>query len=344
MFYRVPLFALASLAMVPLLALGALFGGGWIWAALIYITTLSFLADEFTALPGQAEPETTTAWADRLSVILALSHFALLALGAWAVAGETGLTRPERIAAFFAFGLFLGQVSNANAHELIHRGSRMLHALGKWVYISLLFGHHTSAHPLVHHVHVATAADPNSARMGQSYYAWVPRAWIGSFREGLRAERTRQVRAGRSGWHNPYALYVGGALALILLAAFCGPAVLLAYVGLCGHAQSQLLLSDYVQHYGLRRAMLPSGKPEPVGPRHSWNAPHWFTTLMMLAAPRHSDHHARPSTPYPQLGLPDDAPLLPKSLPAMATLALIPPVWRRVMDPRVARAQTLTGP
>jgi len=95
-------------------------------------------------------------------------------------------------------------------------------------------------------------------------------------------------------------------------------------------------MSDYVQHYGLRRTVGPDGRPEPVGPRHSWNAPHWFTSALMLNAPRHSDHHAHPSRPYPELTLPapDTAPTLPHSLPVMACLALWPSQWRRVMDPR----------
>ena len=74
---------------------------------------------------------------------------------------------------------------------------------------------------------------------------------------------------------------------------------------------------------------------EPVGTQHSWNSPHYFSSALMLNATRHSDHHAHPARPYPALALPGDAPLLPRSLPVMATIALVPPLWRRLMDPRV---------
>ena len=96
-------------------------------------------------------------------------------------------------------------------------------------------------------------------------------------------------------------------------------------------------MSDYVQHYGLSRTKGPDGRFEPVAARHSWNAPHWFSSALMLNAPRHSDHHARPARPFPQLTLPDGAPTLPRSLPVMACVALYPRLWRRVMDRR-ARA------
>ena len=79
----------------------------------------------------------------------------------------------------------------------------------------------------------------------------------------------------------------------------------------------------------------PSGRIEPIGPRHSWNAPHWFSAALMLNASRHADHHAHPQCPFPALSVDIDSPTLPRSLPAMATLALFPSLWRVVMDHRV---------
>ena len=100
-------------------------------------------------------------------------------------------------------------------------------------------------------------------------------------------------------------------------------------------------MSDYVQHYGLTRTVGPRGKPEPMGIAHAWNAPHLASSALMLHAPRHSDHHARPAQPYVALSLPDDAPMLPRSLPVMACVALYHRPWRRVMDPLVDRIRQL---
>ena len=263
-----------------------------------------------------------------------------MGLTVWALAGP-GLSGPEKVGLFMAMGIFAGQVGNSNAHELIHRPARLLRRLGTLVYVSHYFGHHASAHPLVHHVHVATAKDPNSPRPGESFYRFAPRAWIGSFRAGLRAETARRRRSGKPVWQHPYLTYTGGA-ALVLAAAFAlgGPAGMLWSIALGTFATSQLLMSDYVQHYGLTRTTRPDGRTEPVSNRHSWNAPHWFTSALMLNAPRHSDHHTHPGRPYPALTLPEDAPLLPRSLPVMACLALSPRRWRRVMDPRAARWRT----
>lgn len=126
---------------------------------------------------------------------------------------------------------------------------------------------------------------------------------------------------------------VGGAMGVI------------TWIAVCLYAQMQLLLADYVQHYGLRRAELADGRLEPVSSLHSWNAPQVWTAAMMLNAPRHSDHHINPARSFPELQLDRDAmPILPASLPAMAFIAIIPPLWRNLMDPLLQDWQSAAAP
>lgn len=328
---RLYAFAFATLLPAALLVAGTVWGGVWLWLAPVSVGALWLVMDLLRALaPGEGEFPA----GDGLLVLTGVLQLVLLPLAIWAL--TTRLHGSEIVAGFFGFGLYFGQVGNPAAHELIHRSDRRLRRLGAVIYTAFLFGHHVSAHRLVHHVHVATPDDPNSARRGQGYWRFVLRAWIGSFRAGLAAERALCARApGRR--RNPYILYVAGGGALLAGSALSfGLWGALAHLALAAHAQSQLLVSDYIQHYGLRRARLPDGRLEPVAAQHSWNAAGWYSSAIMLNAPRHSDHHAHPSRPYPQLRLPDGAPMLPAPLPAIAVLALVPPLWRRVMDPRVA--------
>ncbi|MBV7377902.1 alkane 1-monooxygenase [Maritimibacter dapengensis] len=336
MTHPVRTYAIATLTPVVLIVAGAFGGGVWSWLALVYMTLFTFGLDQMIAAndPGE-NPARDLPAADTLSASLAVLHFALLPLVVWSISSAGHGIAPG-VALFIGAGLFFGQVSNSNAHELIHRRDRRLFALGKWVYVTLLFGHHTSAHLKVHHRHAASPQDPNSARRGEGFYRFAWRAWIGSFREGYRAER-EAIRKRGTGGTTPYVTYIAGAAAFALLAlVFIGPDGLLAYVGLSAYAQMQLLLSDYVQHYGLTRSETAPGKYEPVGPAHSWNAGHWYSRHLMLNAPRHSDHHAHPARPYPFLRNAPDAPTLPSTLPAMAALALIPSLWRRVMTPALS--------
>ena len=338
-------FLLATLLPVPLLLLAGGFGGVFSLLALLWMTGVLFAIDEIGRRRGLEGPAPlVTDMADRLSVVLAVLHFGLLGFAVWALSGAAGLGFFGWVATFLAFGLWFGQVSNSNAHELIHRSDKRLFRLGMWVYISLLFGHHTSAHRLVHHRFVATTDDPNTAAEGENFYLFAARAWPGAFVAGYEMEEHLREKREAGGFRdlNPYTIYIAGGLGFAgLFLTLFGFDGLLAYLLLCGHAQVQLLLSDYVQHYGLLRRKLPSGTLEPASVQHSWDAPHPLSGLMMLNAPRHADHHAHPSRPYTELRLSPGgrAPILPYSLPAMATIALIPHLWHRVMDRRLAKVR-----
>jgi alkane 1-monooxygenase len=328
-------FALVALLPLPLLMAGVTQGGAWLWAAFFYMGVLTILLDQLVPLTAGTSDGQEFPAADVLLVAVGLAALTLLPLATWAIAGESGLDTGERILLFLATGFWLGQVAHPAAHELIHRTRRPLYRLGAAIYAALLFGQHASAHRLVHHRAVAPRHDPNTAREGESFYRFARRAWLGSFREGARAETI--LRAGSPGPH-PYTFYIAvSAAALVLATVVADFPGLLAWVGLALHAQSQILLSDYVQHYGLTRARRPDGKLEPVGPAHSWNTAHWFSSALMLNAPRHSDHHIHPGRPFPALRLPDAAPRLPWPLPLACVIALFPRLWRRAMTPHLHR-------
>jgi alkane 1-monooxygenase len=332
------LFAFAALVPLALICLAAGFGGMWIWAAVLSMGALTALLDGLVRREPAEGAEFPAA--DALLVVLGLGHCVAFPLVVWAIAGAG--SQGAALGLGLAAGQWFGQVSNPVAHELIHRGNRGLYALGVVGYFGMLFGHHASAHRLVHHRLAASAGDPNSAREGEGFYHFWARAWGGSYRAGWQAEARR--RGGRS--VHPYLIYAAISVAsLVLGSAIAGWAGVLIWLALAVFGHSQLLLADYVQHYGLQRATLPGGRLEPVGARHSWNAPHWFSSALMLNAPRHSDHHAHPGRPYPALRLPAraDAPYLPYPLPICCVLALSPPTWRRVMGRRLARWHADTG-
>jgi alkane 1-monooxygenase len=338
-------FALASVSPLLFLVIGALAGGVWAFLGWAWITIFLALADRIARRLGQHVPSTEEDSRTRgLLLAVGILHFPALVFAAWALGGGTGLGPFGWMFAFLGFGLWFGQVSNSAAHELIHRTERPLFRLGMWIYISLLFGHHTSAHRLVHHRFVATPDDPNSAEAGESFYAFAARAWPGAFIAGYEMENHLREGAQPS-WRqlHPYTTYLAGSvLCLILIGLIAGFTGVLAWLLLCAHAQIQLLLSDYVQHYGLTRRRTGPDSYEPFGPQHSWDAPDVVSGLMMLNAPRHADHHGHPARPYPSLELSPggQAPILPWSLPVMATVALMPGLWRRIMDPRLKKLAT----
>jgi alkane 1-monooxygenase len=163
------------------------------------------------------------------------------------------------------------------------------------------------------------------------------------------AEKEMLARKSLPWWHksNPFWLYALWQLGWLALAfviggwAGVGFFVLQAFV-----AVWQLEVVNYVEHYGLTRRYLGNGKYEHVMPRHSWNASHRITNYFLINLQRHSDHHYKPDRRFPllQTYAETEAPQLPYGYPIMAAMALIPPLWRRVMNPRVRKWRAMYYP
>ena len=208
-FRSTPLYGIASLLPGLCLIAGTLAGGFWAWSGLFAITLLVVLADRSFLKPA-AGPYFRTA----LPAAVAILHFLVLA-GLLTALPDPGLRGAEKAALIAGAGLWFGQVANACAHELIHRQNRLLRRLGAAIYVSLLNGKHVSAHLLVHHVHAGTDLDPNSAKSGQGFWAFMRVALIAEFTAGWRAESLRR----KPGRVHPYMFWVGGALLALLCAA-----------------------------------------------------------------------------------------------------------------------------
>ena len=335
--FRSMLFFLTTLAPVPLFLLAITLGGFWIVSTLLYMTAFAVFCDEAFELDFSKSGSHWVAQ-QALPITLGAVHIILLPLAVYTLA-ITSLAITSKIILFIAFGLFFGMISHSNAHELIHRTNRLHRNLGKWIFISMLFGHHTSAHMLVHHPYVCTEKDPNTAKFNESFYTFLKRASVTEFIAGLRAENTRLHKQGKSSFslQNPYWQYcIGSAVIIVITYITMGLPAAITFISLCAYAQLQMLMTDYVQHYGLLRKKLENGKYQPVSPQHSWNAPHWFSAHMTLNAPHHSDHHAAPTKLFTDLdNYRATAPQLPHSIPFMAIIALWPKKWRAMMNPRV---------
>ncbi len=333
-------YAAITVPPMVLLLLAGTAWGGFAWVALAWLTIVAVVADKLLDPPKAPAPEEETQpWSDTLSVALAIGHLLVL-ISTCTALFSAGLTFGQNIALFLATASFFGQVSHPNAHELIHRRTAIFKALGAAVYTSIGFGHHVSAHRLVHHRFVGTEEDPNTPLPGETFWAYLPRAWRGSFEAGIVQEIERLDRKGHGPNHlsNPYWLWLGGTLlTAVAVLSGAGIAGLIALIGLSALTGAQILMSDYVQHYGLQRLILPNGRLEPVAAHLSWNAPKGFSSYLMMNAPAHSEHHMHPDRSYEQLDPQAQVPTLPFSMPVMAMIAMIPVAWHRMMDKRALK-------
>lgn len=96
---------------------------------------------------------------------------------------------------------------------------------------------------------------------------------------------------------------------------------------------------NYIEHYGMVRQETSSGRYERVNPLHSWNASQLVSNLVLFQLQRHSDHHAYAARPYQVLSHFDEAPQLPFGYALMILTSYVPPLWFRLMNPRLERWQ-----
>ncbi|MEV6340771.1 alkane 1-monooxygenase [Nocardia vinacea] len=224
------------------------------------------------------------------------------------------------------------------AHELGHRVEHLERWLAKIALAQSGYGHFYVEHNRGHHVRVATPEDPASARFGESLWEFLPRSMFGGFRSALVLERERLSRKGKRWFsrdnHLLQAWSMSAALFGTLILLF-GPTVIpfLALQALIGAWLLETV--NYVEHYGLLRARGRNGNYVRCSPRDSWNSDHLVTNVFLFHLQRHSDHHANPGRRYQTLRSSEQAPQLPAGYATMILLAIIPPIWRAVMDRRV---------
>ncbi len=333
-----------SLILVPLAIVGASAGGWTVWLLPVYgwivTSILDVIAGRETGNPDTDTPEADLFWYRLITMIWFPVQAVTLYGMIWYVTRTDHLVTWEKIVLFFGVGVISGSIGITYAHELMHQKNRLERWLGDLLLATVLYSHFRTEHLLVHHRYVGTPRDAVTARYNEGFARFFPRVLTDGPGSAWRAEKQLLSRAGRSPLHgsNPFWRY--GALqllALVLAFAIGGWAGLGLFIWQAFVAIWQLELVNYVEHYGLTRRHLGEGKYEHVLPRHSWNADHKVTNWMLINLQRHSDHHYKPDRRFPLLQTysADEAPQLPVGYPGMTALAMVPPLWRRRMNPRV---------
>lgn len=245
----------------------------------------------------------------------------------------------ELIGATVSVGATTGAIGMTFAHELIHRRHGYERAFGSILLASVTYPHFAIEHVKGHHRHVGTPNDPATARLGESVYRFVPRSVRGGLSSAWQIEQRRLWEREVGTWsvQNIMLRYAAAELAIyVAIAIAFGPVAVAVFAGQSLFAIAVLEAINYVEHYGLLRKKSSAYEYERVKPEHSWDSPNRISNWMLINLPRHSDHHMSAAKRYQSLELLPHAPRLPGGYGAMFLLALVPPLWFRVMDPRVA--------
>lgn len=222
-----------------------------------------------------------------------------------------------------AMGVSCGTLAINVAHELGHRPNATYQRLAQGLLVTTLYGQFFIDHNLGHHKNVATPEDASTARYGEVLYAFWVRSIVGVW---------------RTAWHlKPLLMAVLFTAEVLMLFGFwlLAPEALVPFLAAAVMGILLLETVNYIEHYGLLRQKVSAHRYENAQPAHSWNSNHPLGRFMLFELTRHSDHHAHPHKPYPVLDHFDEAPQMPAGYPAMMVLAAVPPIWFRVMNPRL---------
>ena len=265
--------------------------------------------------------------------------FGLLAYGFWVL--ETKSLLPfEMVGIVLSLGILLATNAINVAHELGHRKTQRERTLSKLLLLPCLYMHFYLEHNFGHHKNVATPEDPATSKKNQSVYHF----WITSVLKQYKNAWQIQLSILAKGNHTYFSLKndmlwysIFQLCYLDLCFLFFGISGLLFALAVGVLSFVFLETINYVEHYGLVRKKLPSGRYERVQTHHSWNSNHIIGRIVLYELTRHSDHHFKASKKYQILENKKESPQLPFGYPTSILLSLVPPLWFWIMNSRIPK-------
>ena len=331
---------------LPLSAFAAIYlQGWWSYAAVAYafgvIPVLDALAPQVREnVDGEAsESRKVNRFFDWLLYLNVPLFYGLVGYFLYTVS-STALETYEIIGLVLSVGTIAGSLGINVAHELGHRPATSEQVLAKALLLPCLYMHFFVEHNRGHHRNVATPLDPATSRFGESLYAFWVRSVVGSYLGAWKLEAARLGRAGKHWLSFDNAIVRFTLLEIAYLATVAvvfGVATMWLAIAVAVFGFLLLESVNYIEHYGLLRKRLASGRYEPVSPLHSWNSDHEVGRIVLYELTRHADHHFKSTRPYQTLRYLDESPELPTGYPASILMSLVPPLWFAVMNPRVER-------
>lgn len=330
----------------PLLTFLAVYIGGiWSFSTLIFAFTIIPILD--LIFPGTTENFGEVEEESRLKLrffdwLLWLNVPLLYGiLGLYFFRISTGLLQTyELVGMTISVGLICATIGINVAHELGHRHTWYERMMSKTLLLSSFYMHFIIEHNLGHHKNVATDEDPASSRLGENIYAFFIRSVRDSYISAWHLEHNRLRKTGQQilSWQNEmirFQLIQAAYFIVVWLVFGFFAAICAVIVGIIGFLMLETI--NYVEHYGLRRQKLASGRYEKVQPHHSWNSNHAIGRIMLYDLTRHSDHHFKATRKYQVLRHFDEAPQLPYGYPGSMILAWMPPLWFKIMNKEVLK-------
>ena len=335
---------------IPLMAIiGLSFKGYWVWATPVFafvcipILELIFPVDTNNLEEEDADSKLKRKIFDWLLYLNLPIVFGLVIYALFIVSTEP-LATYELVGLIFSIGIVLGVNGIIVAHELGHRQTTNERFIGKALLLPSFYMHFYIEHNHGHHLHAATPEDPATARYNQSVYSFWLTSTIRQYFNAWRIQKKLLMNNKQSFFSpkNDMLWYAVFQLSYLLVVGILFGATALMFVFFAGIVGFVLLETvNYIEHYGLLRLKTKSGRYERVKEMHSWNSNHVIGRIVLYELTRHSDHHYKSSKKYQILDCHDESPQMPYGYPTSMVLAMVPPLWFKIMNKRVPKEMVI---
>ena len=246
----------------------------------------------------------------------------------------------EQIGLVLSTGILLATNAINVAHELGHRKGLFERTLSKLLYMPCLYMHFYIEHNFGHHLNVATKHDGASAKLNQNLYFFWIRSVTKQYIDAWKKQRELLEKSSSSffSFKNDMLCYtiIQPLYLIVIYYTFTYKTMLFAIaIGVVSFLFLETI--NYIEHYGLRRKKLTSGRYERVKEIHSWNSDHNIGRIILYELTRHSDHHFKSGKKYQILDRFKESPQLPFGYPASILISFIPPLWFKIMNDRIPK-------
>lgn len=316
-----------------LLNVGIASGLPWLACAGVFVVA-PFLRAVFGDV-DEADPiewsERLSTWLDRLPVVFAMTFPLFLGLALALIAGGA-LTGPV---AWVGAGLSFWTCfifATVIGHELVHQRRPERRRLGRL--LAGLVGYPVLGHEhMPHHATSGNVEDAEWPAVNESVWSFAARRTMRVCRSAAEYHTVIGTRLG-SWWRGGLVEAAAATMAawgVFGLAGGLPGAVLYAVVAAAVWFAMQAI--TYLQHWGL-------GEDSVTGARDgqlAWEDGCKLQAWMTLSISYHQAHHLAPSRPFYLARPAADSPRLPAGYVILLFASLVPPVWRRLMLPALAR-------
>ena len=318
-------------------SLGILISPKWSFAPFIWVLIIIPIIDLFLPNLNKQDQRLAEKKIHNFSLIIILPGILFLIIFGIIKISQNNFSYIEAALLGSAVGMSGGSIGITTAHELIHRSSKKMRGIGVMLLVLCLYGHFRIEHIYGHHKKFATANDSATARKNENFYFFLIRCVIMSLISAWNIEKGLLKKKNFSSYSLRNRIFHYFLMELFLLIICYSLAGINGLIFILIHSAVSIILLelvDYIQHYGLERS-INNGKYETYGEHHSWNSRHTSANWSTFNLGLHAAHHQIASKHYPLLSQQQKLMEMPTNYPGMILMALVPPIWFKVMNPKL---------